>query len=1261
MAITLLRRRSTDAQRVASTTAAFLTPPSPKSNLFSIPHSFLVLVLVTIWCFSHLISNSFHICFTARKLDVYCISGGTGSDRLHPIDRFLRPNTNSSSPHQPTDTREKEIADAVKVVEEKLRTIRSWASNSSTSACGGTGGGGVYVYDLPSKFNKDLLARCHELLPWADLCDYFSNDGMGLSVPGLGPGWHRTHQYSLEPIFHSRVLRHPCRVTDPTRARLFYVPFYAGLDVLRWHFVNASGDAKDALGAELVHWLEARPEWARRGGVDHMFVLGKISWDFRRAGGESWGSSFLSLPQMQAPYKFLIERQPWEANEIGVPHPTHFHPRSDEDVATWQARVNGAARVTLVSFAGAGRQGSPAGSIREALIKQCSEAAAAGNAPPGDSPTRKSVFDGMVAGCIPVLFDPFTAYYQYPWHLPKDHRRYSIYVEQKEVTEGRVDVVERLKAVTPAEREEMRRYIIYELMPGLVYGEAGGEFRRFRDAFEIVMGNMMELVSKESGAINAEGGTVDTEARKTADAMATAMLNQVASEREREVELDEEDGDGGCQLDTKRGRGLGFRETNAEVGEGFVAGVNGGEECRSVYFDEAKGTESSSSDEADSRLLETDHFVVEKQQQNLNAEHTGILDDIQSILVAQEKQNERDIKVENCTGSHHGSVQKGEAEITYTEPETKNGEFNVTVKVVKLGETELDLEKVLEEQETYDLLCPNCRSCITRRVILRKRKRSIPDISHVERPEKQQSVEPDDSAASAGIAEKSPDNEPDVFRCLSCFSIFIPTGNGFNIFRVFRKREEGVTVQTPCVQRPGQTPEEVVTVQVPSVQHPGQMPARNENWFYSFFKLDSTWKTGTAAAAQAPVVQSSCLGDKKFEQSQSNPARPLSEPAKVGTSSETNGTINGAAVAQLPLPHEVLPVVEYLSGVLPLSEATKHGEVHAPNKHKVPAARVPVEVDNSSLGDQKFEENLSTPALPLSEPAKVGTSYETAAAQLPVLLQFSSVTEYVSKDVFSSVIPSSETVQVGEVHAPSKHQIPAPSTTVFVPQDDVPIHVPSQILVDVSQENRWEVLKSIVYGGLVESITSLGIVSSTAGAETSTLKIVAIGVASLFGGFFVLLNDLSELKNSAVANEEEERTSRYWKLLGRRSNFGLHVTVAIASYILFGLLPPIIYGFSFRESDNKEHKLIAVASASLLCISLLAVGKARTSEPRSYIKTLLYYLGLGFTASGISFVAGVMISRFLEQLGLFEHDSPVVSPPSIQFLGASDLPSWAYK
>ncbi|MED6113426.1 hypothetical protein PIB30_070684 [Stylosanthes scabra] len=90
-------------------------------------------------------------------------------------------------------------------------------------------------------------------------------------------------------------------------------------------------------------------------------------------------------------------------------------------------------------------------------------------------------------------------------------------------------------------------------------------------------------------------------------------------------------------------------------------------------------------------------------------------------------------------------------------------------------EEELDVETVLVKQETHDLFCPNCNSCITKRVILKKRKRSFKNSSDTEAKRGKSSAESD-----VGIIEPNfePEREPELFRCLSCFSFFLPRRNG---------------------------------------------------------------------------------------------------------------------------------------------------------------------------------------------------------------------------------------------------------------------------------------------------------------------------------------------------------------------------------------------------------------------------------------------------------------------------------------------------
>ncbi|GKB15914.1 zinc finger, CCHC-type containing protein [Tanacetum coccineum] len=114
--------------------------------------------------------------------------------------------------------------------------------------------------------------------------------------------------------------------------------------------------------------------------------------------------------------------------------------------------------------------------------------------PPGDSATRKSVFDSLTSGCIHVIFDPFTPYYQYPWHFPPDHSKYLIFIDQEDVKDMKVNVVEILIRVTLKKKNAMTSYIAYELMPKLDYGNQKAKFDLFQNAFSNTINNLIERV-----------------------------------------------------------------------------------------------------------------------------------------------------------------------------------------------------------------------------------------------------------------------------------------------------------------------------------------------------------------------------------------------------------------------------------------------------------------------------------------------------------------------------------------------------------------------------------------------------------------------------------------------------------------------------------------------------------------------------------------------------------------------------------------------
>ena len=145
---------------------------------------------------------------------------------------------------------------------------------------------------------------------------------------------------------------------------------------------------------------------------------------------------------------------------------------------------------------------------------------------------------------------------------------------------------------------------------------------------------------------------------------------------------------------------------------------------------------------------------------------------------------------------------------------------------------------------------------------------------------------------------------------------------------------------------------------------------------------------------------------------------------------------------------------------------------------------------------------------------------------------------------------------------------------------------------------------------------------------------------------------------------EDEQVGHYWLQLGRRSKSQLHMFTALLSYIICGLLPPVLYGFSFRESNDRENKMMTVAAASLVCIALLALGKVHVkSRTRTYFKTLMYYLTIALSCSGLSYVAGMLITRLLVNFGIVDQGgaSATPAPPGLLFphaLGA-ETSAWA--
>ncbi|XP_038897301.1 membrane protein of ER body-like protein isoform X2 [Benincasa hispida] len=253
---------------------------------------------------------------------------------------------------------------------------------------------------------------------------------------------------------------------------------------------------------------------------------------------------------------------------------------------------------------------------------------------------------------------------------------------------------------------------------------------------------------------------------------------------------------------------------------------------------------------------------------------------------------------------------------------------------------------------------------------------------------------------------------------------------------------------------------------------------------------------------------------------------------------------------------------------------------------------------------------------------------------------------------------------------------------VVVIQDEVLLIEATIIQEPISGSTlKIEISKSIVYGGLTELIASLGIVTSAATTNATTGKffliipflsilsslytcfhnagkILAVSLASLITGFFVMAYKISELwiKNHESGTDEaedQENSERYENVFGDRKNYRLHFGVALLSFVLFGLMPPLVYCFTFCKPEDKILKVPTVTIVVVLCIALLGVAKAYIERKTNCVEFVNIIGNCVVDALGTSVlttIGGELIENYIDKAGWFDPNKiPTLFQPGFSF------------
>lgn len=383
----------------------------------------------------------------------------------------------------------------------------------------------IYLHDLPREFHEGLLDNCEALSLWSNICHDLVNMGFGQPMDDSDgvfskTGWYATNQFMMELIFHHKVKNYECRTMDSSKANAIFVPFYSGIEVMPHLWDGANISHRDAVPYAFTQWVTGQPEWSRLDGHDHFLIGGRVTWDFRRLTDEEsdWGNKLILLDPLKNMTTLTIEASPWHDEDVAVPYPTYFHPSTDQEVFDWQHHVANVERKALFCFAGAPRPEQDS-SIRGQLMAHCKESEycnllecgiyvgkchSPANVmrvfkesyfclqPVGDSYTRRSLFDSILAGCIPVFFHELSAYTQYGWFFPADHSSYSVFIHEDFIRAKNVSVETVLRSYSLEEIKAMRKTVI-SLIPRILYAKPKNEMT-LKDSFDISVDGVMERI-----------------------------------------------------------------------------------------------------------------------------------------------------------------------------------------------------------------------------------------------------------------------------------------------------------------------------------------------------------------------------------------------------------------------------------------------------------------------------------------------------------------------------------------------------------------------------------------------------------------------------------------------------------------------------------------------------------------------------------------------------------------------------------------------
>lgn len=376
-----------------------------------------------------------------------------------------------------------------------------------------------YIYEWPEYFSDVWPPAGAQLDPSTPYSHDFRSNITGVGRP-IDPdiGYFNTWQFSLYKLAMARLLVDERRTLDPSKATSYIIPFDIGVHSLIDH-KNGRLRVASPHGWRVIEYFKTtagQHVFNKNGFHDHFalvsidlncsLVLICLQFSVTSYQISGIGSKVFLTDLCQNCTVLTIETTPTNTARryysdksrkwwYAVPYPSSFHWWEGIKTIPWIRTAASPLRKYTAVFIGSRHTATPSSNLlRRKLYADCQaenqtclwfDAAHLCTgmfnntdnmlfyrqstfclAPTGDSLTRKSLFDSLLTGCIPVIFARGTMS-QYSWFFPKELETIAVYISMQDVIEG-TNFMSVLKSISPEKIRDMQDRI-ERLAPSLQY------------------------------------------------------------------------------------------------------------------------------------------------------------------------------------------------------------------------------------------------------------------------------------------------------------------------------------------------------------------------------------------------------------------------------------------------------------------------------------------------------------------------------------------------------------------------------------------------------------------------------------------------------------------------------------------------------------------------------------------------------------------------------------------------------------------------